>query len=227
MTANTPLDAIVTDTAPGVDAAVIWLHGLGADGHDFAPIVEQLQLPASAAIRFIFPHAPMRPVTLNQGYVMPAWFDLHGLSLDSREDEAGLFAARDQIEALIARECDNGIDSRRIVLAGFSQGGALALLTGLTHAEPLAGIMALSTWLPLRETIFTQMPPHARQTPLLMAHGAQDDVLPIAFGRQSATRLEQAGVAVEWHEYPMAHAVCAQEIADIRHWLLRVLNTAA
>ena len=211
---------IVTGNAP--DSAVIWLHGLGADGNDFAPIVAELGLPPNVKVRFIFPHAPMLPVTINGGYVMPAWYDVKSLDLRQEEDTAGIRNSQRQLEALIRRELERGIASTRIVLAGFSQGGAIALHTGLRYDAPLAGVLALSTYLPLPDTIMAEASPANAALPVFMAHGTVDSVIPLAHGATSRDLLIQEGYAVEWHEYPMTHSVCAEEISDIGTWLTRI-----
>lgn len=216
------LDAVEIESAPAPDAAVLWLHGLGADGHDFEPVVPQLQLPRALRVRFVFPHAPVRPVTLNMGMRMRAWYDIAQLG-GGQEDEAGIRASQAQLEALIARERARGVAARRIVLAGFSQGGAIALHTGLRHAERLAGILALSTYLPLAGMVAAQASAASRETPLFMAHGTVDDLIPVERARRSRVALADLGCKVEWHEYPMPHAVCAEEIADIAAWLRAVL----
>lgn len=203
------------------NAAVIWLHGLGADGYDFAPMVEAMQpLPN---IRFILPHAPTMPVTINGGYIMPAWYDILGGDIASRQDEQGIRASQAHIENLIAREKQRGIDTSRILLAGFSQGGAIALHTGLRHKEKLAGILALSTYLPLHDKLETESSQANRTTPIFMAHGRFDDIIPLRTAIDSKNGLERAGYIVEWHEYPMPHSVCNDEIADIRDFILRTL----
>jgi phospholipase/carboxylesterase len=215
-------ETIELETGTPADAAVIWLHGLGADGHDFAPVVPALGLPAHLAVRFVFPHAPVRPVTINMGMHMRAWYDI--VALDGRrEDETGIRASQQLIEGLIERERSRGIEARRIVLAGFSQGGAVALHTGLRHAARLAGIMALSTYLPLAGTVDAER--HAANAGLrvLMAHGLHDEMIGIARARSSRAALEALGYAVGWREYPMGHAVCPEEIAAIGDWLGRIL----
>ncbi len=219
---TTPLDAIEIESAPSPDAAVLWLHGLGADGHDFEPVVPQLQLPRALRVRFVFPHAPVRPVTLNMGMRMRAWYDIAQLG-GGAEDAAGIRASQAQLEALIARERTRGVAAERIVLAGFSQGGAIALHTGLRHPGRLAGILALSTYLPLAGTVAAEHAAANRDAPLFMAHGRFDDIIPIERARQSRAALEALGCRVDWHEYPMPHAVCAEEIADIAAWLRAVL----
>ena len=206
-----------------VDASIIWLHGLGADGHDFEPIVPELPLPPGLRARFVFPHAPVQAVTINYGHVMPAWYDVYG---DTRQDADGIHASQGRIEALIARERERGVARGRIVLAGFSQGGAIALQTGLRHPERLAGILALSTYLPLAETVAGEASPANRDVPIFMAHGADDPVIPLQRAAVSRDALRKLGYPVEWHEYPMPHAVCPEEIADVGAWLGRVLAPA-
>ena len=206
------------------DASIIWLHGLGADGYDFAPVVEALQ--PMPHIRFILPHAPAVPVTINSGYVMPAWYDIYGSDIADRQDEGGMRASQSQIEALITEEKRRGITPGRILLAGFSQGGAIALHTGLRHAEKLAGIMALSTYLPLHEKFPNERSEQNQHTPVFMAHGNFDDIIPIKTAVASKTLLEKLGYAVEWHDYPMPHSLCNEEIANIRDFILRILPDA-
>ena len=202
---------------------MIWLHGLGADGHDFAPVVPELRMPPGTPTRFIFPHAPEIPVTINVGQVMPAWFDLYSFDFDTAEDEAGLKHSRSAVEVLIAREESRGIPSNRIVLAGFSQGGALAIYTATRCARPLAGAMLLSTWLPLAGTLPAEASPANHGAPVLIAHGRQDDMVPMAYARASRDALRAAGYAVEWREYDVPHAVSSDEIDDIGDWLRRIL----
>jgi phospholipase/carboxylesterase len=216
------LETVEIEVAPAPRAAIIWMHGLGADGHDFAPIVPELRL--SRPVRFVFPHAPMRAVTINQGAVMRAWYDVRGVGGERREDADGVRASQAHIEALIARERARGIGADRTVLAGFSQGGAMALHTGLRHPERLAGIMALSCFLPLAGTLAAEAAPANRDTPIFMAHGAYDDLIPLARARRAHDVLVGLGGHVEWHEYPMPHSVCAEEIADISAWLSTVLG---
>jgi phospholipase/carboxylesterase len=217
-----PLEAIEIESAPAPDAAVLWLHGLGADGHDFEPVVPQLGLARELRVRFVFPHAPVRPVSLNMGMRMRAWYDIVQLG-GGREDEAGIRASQAQLEALIARERGRGVAAQRIVLAGFSQGGAIALHTGLRHAERLAGVLALSAYLPLAGSVAAERSAGSAGVPLFMAHGRFDDIVPIDRARQSRAALEGLGCKVEWREYAMAHAVCGDEIADIAAWLRAVL----
>jgi len=209
--------ALEIETAPAPDAAVLWLHGLGADGHDFEPVVPQLRLTPQLRVRFVFPHAPVRPVTLNMGMRMRAWYDILQLG-GGREDEAGIRESQALLEALIARERRRGVAAQRIVLAGFSQGGAVALHTGLRHAERLAGILALSTYLPLRATLAAEAAPANHNLPILMCHGSFDPMLPMQLGLASRDHLRSAGYRVEWKEYPMQHQICREEIRDISDW---------
>ena len=211
------MDAIQIETGPNPDAAVIWLHGLGADGHDFEPIVPELEL--ARPVRFVFPHAPIRPVTINQGMRMRAWYDIFQFG-GGPEDEPGLRASQKLTEQLIAAQ---GLPASRVVLAGFSQGGAIVLLTALRHAERLAGVMALSTYLPLAGTLAAERAEANRETPIFMAHGRYDDLIPMQRAHASRDYLQKLGYAVEWHDYPMPHSVCAPQIADISSFLARVL----
>ena len=220
---NDILETIEIATSRDPTAAVIWLHGLGADGNDFVPVVGELRLPASLGVRFIFPHAPMIPVTVNDGYVMRAWYDISFDGVERRPDEAGIRASQTQIEELIAREKSRGIAARRIVLAGFSQGGAITLQTGLRHADALAGLMVLSSYLPLAATIAAERSTANVGTSIFMAHGRHDPMIAIALAQRSVTQLTGLGYPVEWHEYPMQHSVCAEEIGDISRWLQNVL----
>jgi phospholipase/carboxylesterase len=219
----TLLETVEIESAPSPRAAIVWMHGLGADGHDFAPIVPELRLPVP--VRFVFPHAPMRAVTINHGAVMRAWYDVRGVGGERREDAEGVRASQAEIEALIAREKARGIPAERLVLAGFSQGGAMALHTGLRHPERLAGIMALSCFLPLADALAVEAAPANRDVPIFMGHGAYDDLIPLARARHAHDILVGLGWRVEWHEYPMPHSVCAEEIADISAWLTTVLGT--
>jgi phospholipase/carboxylesterase len=219
----TVLETLELETGASPTAAVIWLHGLGADGHDFEPIVPELDLPDTPAVRFVFPHAPMQPVTINGGAVMRAWYDVYGLGGVRREDEAGVRVSQAHVEALIARERSRGVPASRLVLAGFSQGGAIALHTGLRHAERLAGILALSTYLPVAATLGAEASAANRDVPIFMAHGRHDALIPVERAMVSRDALSKAGYAVEWHDYPMDHAVCYEEIADVGAWLRRVL----
>ena len=217
------LETIEVETAAKPDATVIWLHGLGADGHDFEPIVPEVVRRGERAWRFVFPNAPVRPVTINGGMPMRAWYDLKGLDRKSAEDVAGFRATETQVRRLIAREGERGIPARRIVLAGFSQGAAVSLYTAARFAEGLAGVMALSGYLPGEGTFHAERSASNNATPIFMAHGRVDDVLPMSLGTQSRNFLKAEGYSVEWHDYPMAHAVCAEEVADIREFLFRVL----
>jgi phospholipase/carboxylesterase len=216
------LQTIEIETAPKPAAAVIWLHGLGADGHDFEPIVPELGLPASKPVRFIFPNAPQRPVTINNGMRMPAWYDILQLG-GGPEDETGIRESQAQIESLISREVKRGIPHNKIVLAGFSQGGAIVLQTALRQRERLAGLMALSTYLPLSKTLGKERAAVNNDLPVFMAHGRYDNVIPLQRAVQSRDALQALGYAVEWREYPMPHSVCPEEIADIAAFLQRIL----
>jgi phospholipase/carboxylesterase len=220
------LDAIEIETAPAPRASVIWLHGLGADGHDFVPIVPELGLPPALSVRFVFPHAPARPVTINGGMVMRAWYDVVDAGGARREVAAGVRESQRQIEALIERERSRGTPAAAIVLAGFSQGGAMALHTGLRHPERLAGIMALSCFLPLAEMLAAEAGKANRETPIFMAHGTRDPLIPLARGLEARDLLATLGYRISWHQYPMPHAVCAEEIADIADWLGETLGAA-
>lgn len=217
------LPSIELETAPGVDASVIWLHGLGADGNDFVPIVPELGLPPSQPVRFIFPHAPVRPVTINNGFRMRAWYDIAAADLTNRADLAGVRESHALIEALIAREKARGVPAARILLAGFSQGGAIALYTGVRHAERLAGIIALSTYLVAADKLASEASAANRGLPIFMAHGTADPVVRPEWGEASRRALEAAGYPVEWHLYGMPHSVCMEEVTAIGEWLRRAL----
>jgi phospholipase/carboxylesterase len=219
---------VILEPADGpADAAVIWLHGLGADGYDFVPMIPELQLPAAARVRFLFPHAGVRPVTINGGYAMRAWYDIRDLTPAGREDEAGFAATRTRIGEYIARERATGIASTRIVLAGFSQGGAVALHVGLRHGETLAGILALSCYLPLPARLHAELSAANRTTPVLMCHGTEDAVVQMQFAELSRDAMREETLAVEWHSYPMGHSLCADEIGEIARWLrLRLVRSA-
>lgn len=216
------LEVIEIETGPAPQATVIWLHGLGADGHDFEPIVPELGLPATKPIRFIFPNAPQRPVTINNGMRMRAWYDILQLG-GGAEDEAGIRDAQGLLEDLIARETGRGIPHGKIVLAGFSQGGAIVLQTALRQRERLAGVMALSTYLPLSKTLEKERAAENSDLPIFMAHGRYDNMIPLDRAVRSRDALQALGYAVQWHEYPMPHSVCPEEIADIAAFLLRIL----
>ncbi len=217
------LDAVQIETGPHPGAAVIWLHGLGADGHDFEPIVPEIAPRLDGGVRFILPHAPVRPVTLNGSMPMRAWYDIASLERHGAQDEAGLHAADAAVRALIRRENERGIPTDRIVLAGFSQGGALALFTGTRYPERLAGLIALSCYLPLAGRFASERHSANSATAIFLAHGAYDSVVDPAFGRETRATLEAAGHVVEWHSYPMAHAVCDEEIVAIAAFLRRML----
>ena len=219
---------IEVETGLNPGHAVIWMHGLGADGTDFEPLVPELDLPDAPAIRFIFPNAPYRPVTCNGGYVMRAWYDIISLAPDSREiDETGLLESREIVRQLIAREAGRGIPSDRVFLAGFSQGGAVAYLSALTHPEPLAGVLALSTYIPSPGLIIGDLSAANRRIPLFVAHGTEDDVVSLELGTRALDLLKDQGLAPEWHTYTMAHSVCFEEIRDIGVWLKERLKAPA
>jgi phospholipase/carboxylesterase len=224
---TTLLPFVEIESAPQPTAAVIWLHGLGADGHDFAGLVPELNLAGCPPIRFIFPHAPSIPVSINGGYVMPAWYDLLGLDLVSKQDVAGIQKSEAAIQALIANELARGIPPERIVLAGFSQGCAMALHTALRLPQKIAGVMALSGYLPLADRFATERNTANATTPIFMAHGTQDPVVVLARGEDSRDALVALGHPVQWHTYPMPHSVHPKEIADISDFLRQVLGSAA
>jgi phospholipase/carboxylesterase len=220
------LETVQIETGPAPSATIIVLHGLGADGNDFVPIAQELDLAAVGDVRFVFPHAPVIPVTINNGFRMSAWYDILGTDLARREDEAGLRQSLTAVEELLAREKERGIAADRIVLAGFSQGCAMALLTGLRHKERLAGIAALSGYLPLAATTAAERSDANALTPIFMGHGLQDSVVEIGRARASREALAALGYTVEWHEYPMGHSVSVEEIADLDGWLLKALAKA-
>lgn len=208
---------IILQTGKQPQHSIIWLHGLGADGQDFMPIAGELELPV--AVRYIFPHAPMRPVTINGGFVMRAWYDIAGQSMDAQQDAAGIRASQLLVEQLIAQEVASGVMPSKIFLAGFSQGGAIALHTAMRQTTPLGGVLALSTYLPLVDSVASEAQASTRATPVFMAHGRNDPVIPYALGAGSKDVLQKFGYAVEWHEYPMQHSVCEEELRDIETWL--------
>jgi phospholipase/carboxylesterase len=220
------LEVIERETAPNPTASLIVLHGLGADGNDFVPFAEELDLAAVGPMRFVFPHAPTMPVTINGGYVMRAWYDILGTDLVRREDEAGLRRAQALVEALIQKERSRGVAASRIVLAGFSQGCAMTLMTGLRCAERLAGLVGLSGYLPLADKIAAERTVANSDVPIFMAHGRMDPVIALARATASRDALVALGHPVEWHEYAMPHSVCPEEIRDLERWLLRVLGPA-
>jgi len=199
--------------------SVIWLHGLGASGHDFEPIVPELRLPTDKTVRFVFPHAPQQAVTINSGVVMPAWYDFVAMDFLAQQDEAGIRQSEQHLQSLIAREHERGVPSERVILAGFSQGGAIALHTGLRYPHRLGGVMALSTYLPLDERVARERHQANQDIPIMMAHGTYDNVVPLRLAEMSRDYLQQLGYEVSWHEYPMEHSVMPAEIMDISQWL--------
>jgi phospholipase/carboxylesterase len=213
------LPAVEISTGESPRLAIIWLHGLGADGHDFEPIVPELDLPF--AVRFVFPHAPVRPISVNGGAEMRGWYDILGFGLNVREDAAGIRVSAAAVTRLIDREIERGLNAAQVVLAGFSQGGAIALHTALREPRSLAGVLALSTYLPLRETLAAERSVANANVPIFMAHGSADPLLPLALAEGSRRMLEGFGYAVDWHVYPMPHSVCMDEIAAIAAWLVR------
>ena len=215
------LETIIIETSQPIQQSVIWLHGLGADGHDFAPIVPELNMPNT---RFIFPHAPHQPITMNNGYEMRAWYDLYGLTLQTKQDEAGMRAMQQEIELLIEAEQAQGIPADKIVLAGFSQGGAMAFFTGLRYPKKLAGILALSTYVSLKEKLADEAHQANKDTPIFMAHGSFDSIITLDTCLVSRRLLEDLDYRVEWHEYPMPHSVCSEEIEDIARFLKQVFH---
>jgi len=216
------LQTIEIETRPKPSHSVIWLHGLGADGNDFVPIVQELSLPP-LGIRFVFPHAPMRPVTINGGFVMRAWYDIVHQDLGLKEDEAGLRQSQKSIEELIAKEEARGVPANRIVIAGFSQGGVISLQTGLRHPKRLAGVMSLSAYLPLAATVAKERSAANNDMPIFLGHGISDNIVPLVSGAASRDKLVKLGYDVDWHQYPMAHSVCPEELEDVSAWLTRVL----
>ena len=220
------LETVTVETGPKPSYTVIWMHGLGADGHDFEPLVPELLDEGMPAIRFVFPHAPVRPVTINNGYAMRAWYDLIGIDRRSAEDFRGISESADAISGLIHREHARGIDSDHILVAGFSQGGAMALHLATRHPDTFAGIIALSTYLPLAQDFAKLRNGANLRTPIYMAHGTQDPVVPFALADESRQLLAGAGYNLEWHAYPMPHSLCPQEVADLRAWLRRTLVEA-
>lgn len=224
MQPSSALETIIVSSDQDPIGSVIWLHGLGADANDFTSIVPELNLPTNLPLRFIFPHAPVRPVTLNANLPMRAWYDIFGLDRLAKEDEVGIQQTMQSIHDLIKKEMAIGIKSQRIILAGFSQGGAMALFSGLHYDYPLGGILALSTYLPLSRTITKTIKAHHQEIPIFMAHGKFDTVLPLLLGKESYQILNQLGCPIEWHEYPMAHEVCTLEIRAIGNWLTQQLS---
>ena len=220
------LDSIILDPPTDATACVIWMHGLGADGNDFVPVVRELNLPKNHSVRFVFPNAPTMPVTINNGHIMPAWYDIIGADLQNRADEAGVRRSQAEINDIIADQRAQGIASEKIVLAGFSQGGVIALQTALRHPEKFAGVLALSTYLACADTLGSEGTVANHKTPIFYAHGTGDPVIPLALAKQSRAKLENHGHSVRWHEYPMPHSVCAQEVEDIAKFLKKVLAIA-
>lgn len=218
------LPTVENETAAHPVYSIIWLHGLGADGNDFAPIVPELVSPQWPAIRFVFPHAPMRSVTINSGMTMRAWYDIYGFDLVAQQDEAGMRQSISQVETLIAREQERGVPSERILLAGFSQGGAIALAAGLRHPQKLAGVVALSTYLPMAGALAAERSAVNADVPIFWGHGTFDPVVVLQRGSDSRVALEALGYKVDWHTYPMPHAVCPDEIADLRHWIGKLVR---
>ena len=216
------LQTIEIETRPKPSHSVIWLHGLGADGNDFVPIVQELQLPQSG-IRFVFPHAPMRAVTVNGGFVMRAWYDIVSHDIARKEDELGLRQSQNMIEELIGREAARGVPANKVVLAGFSQGGVIALQTALRQPRRLAGVMSLSAYLPLVQKIEQERHAANNDIPVFLGHGTSDNVVPLVLGKASRDQLIKMGYDVDWHQYPMAHSVCAEELQDLSAWFKRVL----
>jgi phospholipase/carboxylesterase len=216
---NNLLPHITLETGKSPQHSIIWLHGLGADGEDFVPVAEEMELPV--AVRYILPHAPMQPVTINGGYVMRSWYDIVANNIGSQQDAAGIRKSQLEIEKLIAQEARRGSATENIFLAGFSQGGAIVLQTGLRHAKKLGGIVALSTYLPLADTLSDQTNFAAQGTPIFMAHGYSDPIVPFTLGKKSAERLTGLGYELEWHEYEMPHTLCIEEVRDIEAWLTR------
>jgi phospholipase/carboxylesterase len=221
------LDCIELASTPSPDACVIWLHGLGADGYDFVPVVKELEALGAPAARYVFPHAPMRPITINGGNVMRAWYDVLGNDMVRREDDAGIRQSHLEVQALLAREVGRGIARNRIVLAGFSQGGAITLHTGLRQSQPLAGLLALSTYLPLASAFEAERDAASAKVPVFLAHGQSDPMIPLERGAESRDRLLALGYDVRWHAYPMPHSVCADEVRDIAGFLRDVLAPPA
>ena len=215
----TLLDTVEKETGPSPAWTILWLHGLGADGHDFEPIVPELLRPGWPALRFVFPHAPVRPVTINNGVRMRAWYDIRDLSIEQRADEAGVRESIARVEALAAREGERGVPPSRIVLAGFSQGGAITLAAGLRREAGFAGLVALSTYLPLVNSTAAEATPAGKATPVFMAHGRQDPVVPLGLGQRSRDALRHLGATVDWREYAMPHSLCAEEVRDLGDWL--------
>lgn len=216
-------EAIVVEPKVSTDACVIWMHGLGADGYDFADVVPSLKLPHDHRIRFIFPHAPSIPVTINGGYVMPAWYDIQAIDIGALQDSKGIHRSAGQIEEMVKQLIAQGVQSQRIMLIGFSQGGAMALHTALRFGESLAGVAALSAYLPLHDQLKNEIDKANSQVPIFMAHGLEDNVVPYTLGLQSCEHLKSLGLKVDWHTYSMAHTVCLPELEALGHWIRQIL----
>ncbi len=216
------VSALVVEPDQTIKATVIWLHGLGADGHDFEPVVPYFA-PEKLGLRFIFPHAPARPITLNGGYQMPAWYDIYALKFGAQEDAPGIHQAAGWIEEIINRENQRGISYGRIILGGFSQGGALSLHCGLRFPQRLGGILALSTYLPLASTLAQELNPNNQNIPIMMAHGTYDSLVPIDWAEYAKNQLNALGISVAWHAYPIEHTVCMEELTDIANWMQGIL----
>ena len=221
---NTPLESVIVETGPTPDACIIWLHGLGADGHDFEPIVPELELPADLQVRCVFPHAPGMPVTINNGMAMRAWYDFESLEFGLGENRAHIEDSIGRVTALVDAECAHGFSAERVIIAGFSQGGVIAQHVGIRYPQRLAGIMALSTYLPMADELEARMTLANRGLPVFFAHGEMDNVIPIAAAHHARKWLKDHGFAIESHDYPMAHAVSLEELAAIRHWLMARLG---
>lgn len=220
------LPPVEVETGPDPTSSIIWLHGLGADGHDFEPLVPYLSIPDDLAVRFVFPHAPERPVTINGGMRMRAWYDIAEPSIDRSVDEDGIRASAELVSRYLEREAERGIPSERTILAGFSQGGAMAAFVGLRHARPLAGILVLSAYLPLPETLAAEASIENRATPILQCHGEWDPIVPVSLGARTAKTLADRGYGIEWRTYPAPHSVHPEEVAHIGAWIARVLRDA-
>jgi phospholipase/carboxylesterase len=217
------LETVTVETGPNPTSSIIWMHGLGADGHDFEPLVPELLEDGMPSLRFVFPHAPVRPVTINNGYQMRAWYDITGIDNRSAEDFKGIQTSADDITALIKQENERGVATHRIAIAGFSQGGAMALHIATRYPETFAGVIALSCYLPLSKDLATARNPANQTTPVFMAHGTQDPVVPYPLGDETHRLLNAAGYSVEWHAYPMPHALCEPEVADLRAFLAKII----
>ena len=225
MSNSKSLETVTVETGSNPDFSIIWMHGLGADGHDFEPLVPELLETSTPSLRFVFPHAPLRPVTINNGYQMRAWYDIVGIDRRSAEDFTGIRESAGAVTALIRAENARGVASSRIVLAGFSQGGALALHLATRFGEKLAGVIALSCYLPLAKEFATERSSANLATPIFMAHGSEDPVVPFSMGDESRRVLEGTGYRVEWHQYTMPHSLCAEEVADLKKWLSKRVAT--